>query len=110
PDFAGVPVRLDEAEPFGTHRSDRSPLHRRPGRLPPCSQQALRVPRGLHQLLSFGPEVYDCSQPTLTSIAPTSRIAIEISNPISRIASVSRAVDGLARSSVRSCSRRSISP
>ena len=38
-----------------------------------------------------------CSQPTLMSIAPTSRIAIAISDPISRIASVSRGVDGCSR-------------
>ena len=54
-------------------------------------------------------DAYDCSQPTLTSIAPTSRTARAISRPISRIASVSRAVDGFDRSSTRSASKRSIS-
>src|SRR5881409_1238974 len=40
----------------------------------------------------------DCAQPTLISIAPTSRTASAISRPISRIASVSRAVDALSLS------------
>jgi hypothetical protein len=42
----------------------------------------------------------------LISIAPTSRIAIAISNPISRIASAWPSVDGVARSSPRTLSSR----
>jgi hypothetical protein len=43
------------------------------------------------------PRAYDCSQPTFTSIAPTSRTAVAISRPISRIASARSFVPGSVR-------------
>jgi len=55
-----------------------------------------RAPAGGHGG-SVRPVASACSQPTLISIAPTSRTAIAISRPISRIASVSRAVECSSR-------------